>query len=45
MMEILILVLVGAWLLLALRSCCRHKGGCGGSCDSCCSACSKKYDH
>ena len=40
MLEFLILALLGVWLLLALRSCRRKKGGCGcGGCDGCCSAC------
>lgn len=43
MLEILILVLVGVWLIAALRFCRGRKGGCGGSCDGCCSNCSKKY--
>lgn len=43
MLEILILVLVGVWLIAALRFCRVRKGGCGGSCDGCCSNCSKKY--
>ena len=30
----------GGWLIVALRSCLRRKGGCG-SCDGCCSACRK----
>ena len=40
MLEFLILALLGDWLVLALRSCRRKKGGCGcGGCDGCCSAC------
>ena len=45
MLELLILALLGGWLVLALRSCRRKKGGCGcggcgcGGCDGCCSAC------
>ena len=38
MLEVLILALLGGWLVLALRSCRRRKGGCGG-CDGCCSTC------
>lgn len=34
-MEILILMGLGLWLLAALRSCLRHKGGCGGNCAHC----------
>ena len=41
MLEVLILALLGGWLVLALRSCRRKKGGCGGSCDGCCSTCRK----
>ncbi len=38
MLEFLILALLGIWLVVALRSCRRHKGGCGcGGCDGCCS--------
>ena len=40
MLELLILALLGGWLVLALRSCRRRKGGCGG-CDGCCSTCRK----
>ena len=40
MLEVLILALLGGWLVLALRSCRRRKGGCGG-CDGCCSTCRK----
>ena len=32
MLEVLILALLGGWLVLALRSCIRNKGGCCGSC-------------
>ena len=40
MLELLILALLAGWLVLALRSCRRKKGGCGcGGCDGCCSAC------
>jgi hypothetical protein len=35
MLEILILAALGVWLVLALRSCRRHKGGCGGDCAHC----------
>ena len=35
MLELLILLLVGTWLLLALRSCRKHKSGCGGDCANC----------
>ena len=38
MLEFLILALLGGWLIFALRSCLRKKGGCG-SCDGCYSAC------
>lgn len=34
MLETLILFGVGVWLVLALRSCFRHRGGCG-CCDGC----------
>ena len=36
MLELLILAALGGWLFLALRSCRRKGGGCGGSCDGCC---------
>ena len=35
MLELLILLFVGGWLVFALRSCRRHKGGCGGDCANC----------
>ena len=35
MLEFLILLAVGGWLVLALRSCRRHKGGCNGDCANC----------
>lgn len=35
MLEFLILALLGVWLALALRSCHRRKGGCGGDCSAC----------
>jgi hypothetical protein len=35
MLEILILAALGLWLGFALRSCFRHKGGCGGDCAHC----------
>lgn len=38
MLEFLILAVLGGWLIFALRSCRRKKGGCG-CCDGCCSAC------
>lgn len=34
-MELLILGAVGVWLVFAVRSCIRHKGGCGGDCAHC----------
>ena len=34
-MELLILSAVGVWLVLALRSSFRHKGGCSGDCTHC----------
>ena len=44
MLELLILALLGGWLVLALRSCHRKKGGCGCSgCDGCCSTCRKHH--
>lgn len=44
MLELLILALLGGWLVLALRSCRRKKGGCGcGSCDGCCSTCREHH--
>jgi len=41
MLELLILVLLGGWLFLALRSCRRQKGGCGGDCAHCGHACKR----
>ena len=41
MLEILILALLGGWLFLALRSCVRHRGGCGGDCGSCGGCCAR----
>ena len=35
MLELLSLAVLGGWLYLALRSCRRKGGGCGGCCDSC----------
>ena len=35
MLEVLILALLGGWLVLALRSCRRRKGGCDGCCSTC----------
>ena len=44
MLEVLILTLLGGWLVLALRSCRRKKGGCGcGSYDGCCSTCREHH--
>ena len=34
-MELLILLALGAWLVLALRSWRRHGGACGGDCAHC----------
>lgn len=34
-MELLILGLVALWLVAAVRSCLRQKGGCGGDCTHC----------
>ena len=39
MLELLILAGLGIWLALALRSCRRHKGGCGGNCAGCSRRC------
>ena len=39
MLEFLILALLGGWLALALRSCHRRKGGCGGDCSACQKSC------
>lgn len=39
MLELLILLLVGSWLVLALRFC-RRKGGCCGDCANCSKHCS-----
>lgn len=35
MLELLILAGLGFWLALALRSCRRRGGGCGGDCARC----------
>lgn len=35
MLEVLILTALGLWLILALRSCLRRKGGCGADCAHC----------
>lgn len=35
MLELLILSALGLWLVLALRSCRRRGGGCGGDCAHC----------
>ncbi len=35
MLEVLILAVLGLWLVLALRSCRRRKGGGGGDCAHC----------
>lgn len=35
MLEVLILTALGLWLVLALRSCLRRKGSCGGDCAHC----------
>ncbi|WP_295743332.1 hypothetical protein [uncultured Oscillibacter sp.] len=35
MLEFLILAGLGLWLALALRSCRRHHGTCGGDCTRC----------
>ena len=44
MLELLILALPGGWLVLALRSCRRKKGGCGcGNCNGCCSTCREHH--
>ncbi|MDY5612450.1 hypothetical protein [Dysosmobacter sp.] len=40
MLELLILLLVGGWLVFALRFCRRHKGGCRGDCANCSKHCS-----
>ena len=41
-MELLILAGLGVWLALALRSCFRRKGGCGGCSGGCCASCEKR---
>ena len=40
MLELLILLLVGSWLVLALRLCRRRKSGCCGDCANCSKHCS-----
>lgn len=35
MLEVLILAALSLWLVLALRFCRRHRGGCGGDCAHC----------
>ena len=39
MLEAILLTGLGCWLVLALRSCFRRRGGCGGACDGCCEGC------
>ena len=39
MLELLILAGLGIWLALALRSCRRRRGGCGGNCAGCSRRC------
>ena len=39
MLEGIILLGLGVWLALALRSCVRRKGGCGGDCAHCSRRC------
>ena len=39
MLEAFLLAGLGCWLILALRSCLRRRGGCGGTCDGCCRNC------
>ena len=39
MLELLILAGLGVWLVLALRSCRRRGGGCGGDCGRCGGGC------
>lgn len=34
-MELLILLGLALWLVVAVRSTFRHKGGCGGNCQGC----------
>ena len=41
-MELLILAGLGVWLALALRSCFRRKGGCGGCCGGSSGGCKKR---
>ena len=42
MLEIVILAILALWLVLALRSCRRHQGGCGGDCARCQSRCGRR---
>ena len=39
MLEGIILAVLALWLVLALRSCFRRKGGCGGDCAHCSRRC------
>ncbi len=41
-MELLILAGLGVWLVLAVRSSLRSKGGCGGCCEHCSSCAHQK---
>lgn len=41
-MELLILAGLGVWLALALRSCWKHRGGCGCGCAGDCTSCKSR---
>ncbi|MCI2057422.1 MAG: FeoB-associated Cys-rich membrane protein [Oscillibacter sp.] len=42
-LELLILAALAVWLVFALRSTVRRKGGCGGDCAHCCGGCGKGH--
>lgn len=44
MLEFLILMALGFWLLIALRVCRHQKGGCGGDCTRC-AGCGKSAEN
>ena len=44
MLELLILIALGLWLLIALRVCRRQKGGCCGDCARC-AGCGKSAEN
>ncbi|MCI7368951.1 MAG: FeoB-associated Cys-rich membrane protein [Firmicutes bacterium] len=43
-MEILIVLVLAVWLVIALRSIRKNGAGCGGDCTKCSGKCSKRQD-